>query len=64
MCQQLLRAYACHISRNLCTISKYLVALLNNAFPDAPSGKGECIFVSIWRSETVSYTFLDIEVII
>lgn len=64
MCQQLLRAYACHISKNLCTISKCLVALLNNAFPDASRRKGECIFINIRSSGTLSFTVLETEVII
>lgn len=64
MCQQLLRAYACHVSKTLCTISKYLVTLLNNAFPDATSAKGECIFINIWSTDTLSYTVMEIQVII
>lgn len=37
MCQQLLRAYACHIFKTLQTNNKYLVTLLNTTFPDAIS---------------------------
>lgn len=46
MCQQLLRAYACHISKTFYTINKYLVTLLNNAIPDATTGKRECILIN------------------
>lgn len=64
MCQQLLRAYTCHIFKTLQTNNKYLVTLLNNAFPDAISGKGKCIFRNKVSTDTSASTIMKIKIII